>query len=86
MQIKFSLFLCWALKNEVELSFVKFVGAMYGKANCTSLNALHCEKTGKKNIQGKNCHQLKMPSISTSCDVLISCSYGDRLLCPSQLS
>jgi hypothetical protein len=40
------------VSEEVAGSVIGFVGSMYGKTNCSSLNALRCEKAGK-NIQGK---------------------------------
>ena len=56
---------------EVEQSAMKFVGAMYGKSGCVSLNALRCEKTGKKNIQGK-----KLPPTEDAFHLhLLRCAY-----------
>ena len=41
------------ISKDVEMAATKFVGYMYGKTNCMSLNALRCQKTGQRNIQGK---------------------------------
>ncbi len=60
-----------SVPEDVEVCAMKFVGAMYGKASCTSLNALRCEKAGKKNLQGK-----KLPPTEDSFHLhLLRCAY-----------
>jgi hypothetical protein len=57
--------------RDVEQAAIKFIGAMYGESHCTSLNALRCDKTGKKNIQGK-----KLPPTEDAFHLhLLRCAY-----------
>ena len=41
------------LENDVKAAAIKFVGAMYGKAECSSLNDLRCERAREKSITPK---------------------------------
>jgi len=61
------------ISKEVEMASTKFVGNMYGKTNCTLLNALRCQKARKRNICGKKLPPIKTLLVCTSFALLISC-------------
>ena len=61
---------------EVEMAAMKFVGVMYGKTGCISLNTLHCEMAGNKNIQGK-----KLPPTEDAFHLHLLCSMYQLMIC-----
>ena len=63
------------ISKEVEMASTKFVGNIYGKTNCTSLNALRCQKAGKGNIHGK-----KLPPTEDTFSLHLLCSAYQLLI------
>ena len=67
------------LAEEVGDACVAFVGLLYRKVKCTSLNALRCEKATRSTV-AKSSYQLKIGFISTSCKLCFSFSSGEMQL------
>ena len=71
------------ISKEVEMASTNFVGNMFGRINCTSLDALRCQKPGKRNG--------KITCLAPTKDVfslhlftlLISCLNGSMSITPS---